>query len=261
MKRRLVYRPGAPASPQRPTRYFETPSETTSELPILMYHRVAPEGVQALDRFRLTPEGFEAQLRWLREAGYESATLAEWRLACRLRQPLPGRRVILTFDDGYADFHDHAWPLLQRYGFGAHVFLVTGEIGGRSVWDAGYGESAPLLSWDQVRILAAAGVHFGSHGASHRAFPGLTYEELAHELIASRRAIEDATGGPVASLCAPYGMLTPEVEQIAAACGFSELVSTIHRLGSLRDDPMRLPRLEVRSDASLEDFQRMVEAG
>jgi hypothetical protein len=107
----------------------------TDRLPILMYHRVAPTGSAAMTRYRVSPEAFEHQLRYLRDGGYYSVSLEDWRLAMQTKTPLPGRAILITFDDGYLDFQTHAWPLLQRFGFSTTVFLVAGAIDESNSWD------------------------------------------------------------------------------------------------------------------------------
>ena len=107
---------------------------------------MSPTGSEKLRRWRETPEQFEQQLRFLRDEGYYSVTFEQWRAAARARRALPGRAVIITFDDGYHDFYDYAWPLLKRYGFGAYVFLVAEHVGKTNVWDATYGEEIFLMA-------------------------------------------------------------------------------------------------------------------
>ena len=96
------------------------------------------------------------------------------------------RAVVLTFDDGYADFYTHAFPVLLGYGFTATVFLPTDYIGkGR----AGL-RGKQHLTWDQVRELAAADITFGSHTVGHRQLYDLKPGEIQYELSASKQAIE-----------------------------------------------------------------------
>src|SRR5688572_9349319 len=123
-----------------------------------MYHRVSPTGSAAMTRYRESPEAFEGQLRVLREAGYYGLSLEDWRIAMQTTKPPPGRAVLITFDDGYPDFHTYAWPLLKRYGFSATVFLVTGAVGQSNSWDRAYGEQVPLLGTRAMIQLRDEGV-------------------------------------------------------------------------------------------------------
>ena len=82
-----------------------------------MYHRVSNEFTSATRRWTVTPDEFEEQLAHLRDAGYSSIDIDEWADAGSENRAVAGRTVLLTFDDGYADFAEHALPLLERYGF------------------------------------------------------------------------------------------------------------------------------------------------
>jgi peptidoglycan/xylan/chitin deacetylase (PgdA/CDA1 family)/2-polyprenyl-3-methyl-5-hydroxy-6-metoxy-1,4-benzoquinol methylase len=218
---------------------------TTSALPILMYHRIASSGPEALGRYRVSPAMFEEHLDYLRATGFRGVTLDEWATARRLNTPLPGRAVLVTFDDAYVDFGDVAWPLLQRYGFPATLFVPTAHVGGDSAWDERFGATAPLLDWDRLRELSAAGLCIGAHGHTHRPLPGLTPTEVADETARSRVQLQDELGIAVTAVASPYGRQDAVVTHLQAACGFLHGVTTRSALSSLRDRALALPRLEV----------------
>ena len=128
-------------------------------VPILMYHEIAPP-TETHSRLAVSPENFAAQLGYLRSAGFTTLTAAE--LSARLTTGagrLPDRPVVLTFDDGYADFHRRAMPVLAQHGFTATLFVTTG-------WeqDADMRRSAPgrMLTRTQLAEVAAAGIELGS---------------------------------------------------------------------------------------------------
>ena len=233
---------------------------TTAKLPILMYHSIADDGPAALSRYRTSPAAFEQQLRYLRDAGFRSASFAEWREARLNRRHLPGNRVLLTFDDGYRDFHDHAWPLLKKYGFDATVFVVADKFGGLSDWDERYGQPAQLLDEQEIRALAGEGVSFASHGSSHRPLTGCDWETLASELLRSRRRIEQLTGSPVSTLCYPYGLFRDDMAQLASATGYADAVTTQEGCSAIEDPAFALRRLEVRGGMAVQDFIRLLAA-
>lgn len=235
------------------------PVASASRLPILMYHRVAPSGRDATRRFRLHPDDFEAQLRHLRERGYRSITLEQWRAATARRATVPARSIILTFDDGYADFPTYALPLLRRYGFQATIFVVTDLVGGTNVWDEAQGETIELMDWPTLLELGDHGVELGSHSATHRPLVSLPAAELTRDLCRSRACLHERTGVPVRSIGYPFGLSDAGVRAIAAACGFHFGVTTDEWQASYGDDLLRLPRLEVRGTQSLESFAAMLE--
>jgi peptidoglycan/xylan/chitin deacetylase (PgdA/CDA1 family) len=227
----------------------------TDRLPILAYHRIAEDGPASLARYRVTPEAFEAQLRYLRDTGFRGITLDEWRVAMESYSPLPGRAVMIAFDDGYLDFHTHAWPLLRRYGFPAAVFLVSDHIGGTSAWDSAHGEPASLMGWPEIRALRDEGVHFGSHTATHRMLTGLPLVEVVRELARSRAALERELRQRVNALAYPSDQWDPAIAHIAGACGYVYGLTCRPECARLDDRPLTLPRIEITGD---DDFARFV---
>ena len=230
----------------------------TRRPPILMYHSVAPDGPAALARYRLHPDRFEEQLRLLRDEGFRTAPLREVEAALRARRPLAGRTVTLTFDDGFGDFAEHAWPLLQAFGFTATVFVVTDRVGASNTWDAAFGE-LPLLDWEALRALARDGVEIGSHTCSHPRLTTLGVVEATLELARSRAALVERLGLRDVPLAYPYGDVDGAVRVLAGGCGYACAVTVEHRTAELVDDPLALPRLEVTGSESLEDFARSLE--
>jgi glycosyltransferase involved in cell wall biosynthesis/peptidoglycan/xylan/chitin deacetylase (PgdA/CDA1 family) len=229
-------------------------SITTRSLPILMYHRVAPTGSDSLTRYRVSPTMFEEQLKYLRDSGFYSASLHDWITAMLTRQPLPGRAIVITFDDGYSDFYQYAWPLLKKYGFTAIVFLVAELVGKTNAWDNRYEEELPLMDWEKVLELHKEGVTFGSHTASHSLLTSLSPTEIALEAARSRKIIQEALKVPIKIIAYPYGDTDSVVEHLSGACGYTVGLSCKPGLSNLTDNPLSLPRIEVKGSYSLQDF-------
>jgi peptidoglycan/xylan/chitin deacetylase (PgdA/CDA1 family) len=227
---------------------------TTARLPILMYHRVAPQGAAATARWRLTPEAFEEQLRYLRDAGFYSVTLDQWREAAQAKKPLPGRAVLLTFDDGYRDFAEQAWPLLKRYAFSAIMFLVAGKIGGTNDWDRAFGEEVELMDWDEILALQKEGVEFGCHTVTHAPLTGLSPAELVRELARSRAILEEKLKRPVDAIAYPYGDQDRAVQHLTGACGYTFGLSCRPGTSRFQDRLLELPRIEVMGGMPLQEF-------
>ncbi|MEV7393176.1 MULTISPECIES: polysaccharide deacetylase family protein [unclassified Streptomyces] len=168
---------------------------------VAMYHSV---GDCSDDPYRVTvtPGRLEKQLRWLRRRGLRGVSVAEL-LAARARGE--GRRLVgLTFDDGYADFLDHALPLLDRWGCGATLFVLPGRLGGDNAWDP-LGPRKPLLTADGIRRAAAGGVEIGAHGLTHVDLTKADTDTLRAETAESRSLLEDLIQSPVDGFCYPYG--------------------------------------------------------
>jgi peptidoglycan/xylan/chitin deacetylase (PgdA/CDA1 family) len=98
---------------------------------VLMYHRIEGAGEAFSGPGR---ERFREQMRWVRR---RCAPIApeEFRPVLEGRQRTARPAVLVTFDDGYRDFHDHAYPVLQELRIPAVVFLATGVVDrGGLIW-------------------------------------------------------------------------------------------------------------------------------
>ncbi|MDG4882682.1 trifunctional glycosyltransferase/class I SAM-dependent methyltransferase/polysaccharide deacetylase [Mesorhizobium sp. WSM4884] len=235
-------------------------SERRQRIPVLMYHSVDDEGPAALARFRCTPAAFGSQMAWLRANGFHAITSEQLERFIANRQPFVGRPVLITFDDGFQNFADHAWPILRANDLTAEVFLVTDLVGESARWDAVSGPPTQLMGAGTVRRLAGEGAFFGSHLATHRAIDGLSSSDLAAELLRSRMFIERWTGRPTAAFAAPFSVTDRRLGRLAKECGYRIGFGGRHGPADLDCDPIDLPRIEVRGDRSLDDFVARVEA-
>ncbi|MBW1599875.1 polysaccharide deacetylase family protein [Streptomyces sp. JJ38] len=205
---------------------------------ILMYHSVAdttedPYGVT------VPPARLERQLAWLGRRGLTGVSVGEL-----LRAHAAGEAdglVGLTFDDGYADFLDHALPLLRRHACTATVFVLPGRLGGDNAWDV-RGPRKPLLDADGIRAVAAAGMEIGSHGLHHERLTTVGDAVLHEETHRSRELLHELLGTPPAGFCYPYGTVDARAVASVRAAGYAYgcAVDPGHHTG-----PHALPRAHV----------------
>jgi peptidoglycan/xylan/chitin deacetylase (PgdA/CDA1 family)/2-polyprenyl-3-methyl-5-hydroxy-6-metoxy-1,4-benzoquinol methylase len=237
---------------------FNCAKETvvTEYLPILVYHRISSTGPIGTAPWRVTPEAFEEQLRYLRDAGYYSIKLEDWRAAVEAHMPLPGQAVLITFDDGYIDFLTQAWPLLIRYGFSATIFLVGNEIGGTNKWDSCYDEKISLLGLEEITHLREEGVEFGSHSVTHRNLTALSNEDIVLEGARSRDILQRCIGNSINAFAYPYGQTDQVIQHLIGACGYIFGLTCNPGKARLQDSLIALPRIEVLGSDGLEDFVR-----
>jgi peptidoglycan/xylan/chitin deacetylase (PgdA/CDA1 family) len=228
-------------------------------LPILMYHSIAERPGAATRRLSVSPEAFAAQLGVLTRLGVTTLTFSAASDLLASGDELPERAVVLTFDDGYADFRLHAMPALEEHGFTATLFVTTGWIE-----DAGpHAAGDPLdltLSWDQVREATAAGIEVGAHSHSHAQLDQLPEAHLQAELRTSRTLLEQATRQPVRALAYPYGYSNRRVRTAVAATGYCYAASVGNEVAAPRVDLLAVPRLTVRRSTTLRTFERIAKA-
>ncbi|MEV0092641.1 polysaccharide deacetylase family protein [Streptomyces sp. NPDC050738] len=182
-----------------------------------MYHSISDSPD---DPYRVTvsPHRFEEQLRWLRSRGLRGVSVRELLDAHTLG--LAKGLVGLTFDDGYRDFASCAVPLLRQYGCTGTVFVLPGKLGQDNDWDA-EGPRRTLLSAEDIRGVAAAGMEVASHGMHHVSLRGADESTLQEETVSSREAVESLSGAPADGFCYPYGHLDARSVRAVREAGYS----------------------------------------
>jgi glycosyltransferase involved in cell wall biosynthesis/peptidoglycan/xylan/chitin deacetylase (PgdA/CDA1 family) len=226
----------------------------TIQVPVLLYHRVADDGPRSLADYCVPPSLFEEQMRFLRRHGFHTVTSADVEQHRRERRPMRGRPVLITFDDGYRDFFDVAWPILRRFGFTAEVFLPTDHVGGTAGWDSAHGAPADLMNWDHIQRAHAEGVRFGSHLASHASAAAMDSETLLLEGVRSRAILEQRLGCDVRSVAPPYGACDERIVRVLQSCGFTQIFTTDPELATMDRWSPTVPRIAISGQDGIETF-------
>jgi peptidoglycan/xylan/chitin deacetylase (PgdA/CDA1 family) len=211
---------------------------------VLAYHAVSGTWPSTL---AVSPRGFEGQIATLLDRGYRSVTFHD-----AVHGRPAGKRLAVTFDDAYLSVLENAFPVLDRLGVLATVFVPTDYAGsGRPMrWDGieqwGDGSQAPELipiSWARLAELRDAGWEVGSHTRSHPHLTRIGDEDLDAELRGSKRACEERLEVPCRSLAYPYGEHDDRVVAAAQRAGYSAagtLPSSLQAAG-----PLRWPRIGI----------------
>jgi peptidoglycan/xylan/chitin deacetylase (PgdA/CDA1 family) len=202
--------------------------------PILMYHyiRYVDQGSDPLGyELSLAPELFDAQMAWLHEQGYRTMRM-DAMSRCIVNGACPSRAVALTFDDGYADAFTTVLPVLQRYGFTATFYIISGMVG-----QPGY------MSWEQLLALRDAGMEIGAHTIDHYDLTTLDPAESERQIVQSRIDLEHALGISIVSFCYPTGLYNWSVVEQTRAAGY--LSATTTRWDDDYSDLLALPRRRI----------------
>jgi peptidoglycan/xylan/chitin deacetylase (PgdA/CDA1 family) len=218
---------------------------------IIYYHRIDPE----LHRSCVTPQAFREQMRHLRAEGFHVVPLAALAPALERGEAPAPRTVAITFDDGFADNYEHAYPVLAELGLPATIFLTVGMMGGRLAVLRDHA-ALPALGWDQVREMLRGPVTVGSHTLSHPHLSACAPAEVERELVRSREAIAGETGVATDLFCYPHGDLSASVRDAVARAGYRLACSTRPGPVLAASDPLALPRTFIARDDTLADFAR-----
>ncbi|MDX6664337.1 MAG: hypothetical protein QOG68_543 [Solirubrobacteraceae bacterium] len=228
-------------------------------IPILLYHGITASCDPRFGEWAVSPDLFAGHMDHLAAHGYTSLTVRDLvHQVFERRLELPERVVVITFDDGFADFHAEAWPVLRRNRLDATVFVTSGAIGGTSTWLSDLGEAQrPMLTRDQIEELAAAGVEIGAHGHEHFQLDTIPGMRAWRDITMSKYALEAVTG-PVTSFAYPHGYHTAGIKRMVSQAGFSGACAVKDAMSATGDDRFALARIVVRGGTDVETFGRMV---
>jgi peptidoglycan/xylan/chitin deacetylase (PgdA/CDA1 family) len=211
---------------------------------ILMYHSLRTQG----PFFSVRPDDFEWQMHYLSRNRIPVVRLSELVRRLRAREPLGGA-VAITFDDGYQDNYTLAFPILQRYGFPATIFMVAGMIGKRN-------DAHEYLSDTELKEMQSSGqIEVASHTMTHPKLATVSRHEAFFELGESKRVLEQLLAMPVPFIAYPKGNFSEETISVARECGYEAAVTVREGTVAEGDDLLRLPRVSIDSTTSAAQFR------
>lgn len=229
------------------------------KLTILMYHKVDElrSGVRFPGNY-VSPAHFEQQMDALLLWGYRPVRLEQW-LDYRdgRLESLPAKPLVITFDDGYTCFDEHAWPVLRARGLRATVFLVAGQIGGWNTWDRDE-LRMPLLGPERIRALHDEGVEFGSHSFSHVPLAKVDVARARDELTRSRALLSELLGRDVTTFAYPFSNQSAEVRALAKETGYRCALRGKGRMNWRWTDPFGLRRIKMDNEVTVARLKRML---
>ncbi len=215
---------GTPLENQARYAELSTTSQQTSEiatfpaeklnLPILVYHIVRPgypSDSRAVRAIALTPETFNAEMKYLQTAGYHVVHFGNLEAYFKTGTPLPPKPIILSFDDGWGDQFTYAFPILKKYGYTATFFVFTNAIG-----------RPGFLSWSDLRQLLAAGMTIGDHTRSHPYLTDISSSTvLWNEIDGSKKILEKQLGVPITEFAYPFGAYNSAIQTLVKKAGYA----------------------------------------
>jgi peptidoglycan/xylan/chitin deacetylase (PgdA/CDA1 family) len=183
------------------------------------------------------------QLDVLNECGYGAIncrTFLDWHAG----RADGTKRVLITFDDGYADFATTAFPILRDHGFSAIVFVPTGKLGRREDWRGANAAPRELMDWATVAELARSGIEFGGHGVSHADLTRLAPGARRDEIGGSARDLQARLGVRPRAFAPPYGRSNADTRTDIAR-QFEVAFGTRFNSARRTSDRFDIPRIEM----------------
>jgi peptidoglycan/xylan/chitin deacetylase (PgdA/CDA1 family) len=224
------------------------PKETSTPQPVipthlqnavvLCFHDVGRSG-----RYAIPLADFNAILDRLGE--FRVVSLADW--VNGLNPEDKRRRVVLTFDDGYAAHRELVLPELEKRGLGATFFFYADQL-------------QRDKKWLSLTAAADAAFDFGSHSWSHALLRDVGYDAMFRELYLARTFMEGLTRKRIASFAWPYGYYSDEGLKAAQSAGFSYQVSVDYRIATRADILRVIPRYTVFGKKPVDQVRQILSA-
>lgn len=201
--------------------------------PVIMYHSIDDNDM--ITKLSVSPEGFEKQMKFLKDHHYNVITLEEMAGYIRKGRRPPYKSIAVTFDDGFYNNYEHAYPVLKKYGIPATIFVITGKIG-QDGW----------LNWREIKEMSDSPfVTIGSHTVTHSWLTMEDAEELRKELVDSKAVLEKNLARPVNTLCYPMGVYDERAKQAVKDAGYTCAVVTSPGRGRSSGDVYSIRRIKI----------------
>jgi peptidoglycan/xylan/chitin deacetylase (PgdA/CDA1 family) len=231
-------------------------------LPILTYHNIAnaPRELRRWRSLYVSQGAFARQMWLLKRFGYTGLSMSA--ALPYLQGERTGRIAVITLDDGYVDNLESALPILQRCGFSATCYVVSGSVGQYNQWDAErLGVRKPLMSVEQLRSWHRGGMEVGAHTRSHPRLSQCSDAQLHDEIHGSKATLENHLDIPVTQFCYPYGDADDRVASVVREAGFAAATTTRRGRASAGMDLCQLPRVQIARHHLLPQFAMRVMSG
>lgn len=216
----------------------KTPAKSTDSRNItrvLTFHKLLKRPTFGATNY--SPRRFGALLSRLKADSYEFSSLDEVRNSA-------GKKLVITFDDGYAHLESALPAFIEKYDLKPIVFVPTAYLGKVNTWDySSLFFTDVHLDREGIKALSQLGVEFGAHGHTHRPLTRLSDKALREELSLSRKILEDITGQPVRLLSYPFGRYDRRITDAAQSCGYSHGFTMT--FPEKRDDNLAMGRYPV----------------
>ena len=228
--------------------------------PFIFYHKIDTAPRDARIRGGYTPpKRFAKQMAFLKKKGTVFYTVSEMIEHYIEHGSFPQRGLAITFDDGWKDNYENAFPILREFGIKATIFLISSCLGTVSVKAQSEGEGArEHLSLENVLEMSEQGIEFGSHTLNHKLLDRIPVNEVKIEVEESKRQIEEMLKKPCKVFAYPGGHYNESARRVIEQAGYIAAFTTTYG-PTVHFDVYAMNRTEIlRRDRFLFQFARKV---
>lgn len=227
-------------------------------VPILLYHAVTTDPPEWIAPFAVSPQTFSAHLDVVQSSGRQPVTVSQYFDGLRGKVQLPARPVVITVDDGFADFASNALPALIDRKIPSTLYVTTGSLADRD-YECVL-PPAHMLRTADLPQLEAIGVEIGAHSHTHRQLDLLSEDALSFELSRNLAVLVNTLGHGIRSFAYPHGYWSKRTRRLIAKTGFDSACAVGNAMNVAEDHPLSLSRLMVRADTELSTIRMWMSA-
>jgi peptidoglycan/xylan/chitin deacetylase (PgdA/CDA1 family) len=227
---------------------------------ILLYHQVgkAPNEQTNLDCY-CDQDRFEEQMQYLFNSPYKVISLDELMIKLNSEKHLfVENYLVLTFDDGCANFSKTVLPILKKFNFPATIYPVAGCLGQIASWPKVSNPYFNIISALELKKLSDQGVNIGAHTMNHVKLSNCNLDVAKEEVEQSKQLLEYIIGKVITSFSYPHGDYNDNICHLIKTSGFSNAVTCISDFITDDTDVFQLPRKYVTYFDSLDTFKNIL---
>ena len=230
------------------------------EVPVVMYHRVINKSEnEGIHGTYIYENVFREHMKYLKDNNFSVITFEDLNnIGWRNRFDKNKKYIIITFDDGYVDNYELAFPILKEFNFKATIFLMGEST--YNEWDvkADGEKSFPLMSVEMIKEMQDYGIEFGAHTFNHPKLNKLSNDEIKHQIVDVKKPLEEKIGREIITFAYPYGILNDYAKKMVEEAGYTFGVSTDSGSVCLSDDLYQIRRIAIFPNTNLFSFKRKV---
>ncbi len=221
------------------------------EIRILTYHRVNPDTRLPDVHISVSPKAFKQQMAWLHQNKWRVISLREAINQISKRNIRAEKQVVITFDDGFRDNFEFAFPVLWHYKFPATIYLISSKCTKHSDY----------LDYYQIQIMQQHQISFGAHTVTHPNLAEIQEHQAWEEIIKSKTELEGILGKPVSSFAYPSGRFNAIHQKMLSQADFQSGLTVAPGGNGVNENLLRLKRTEIANHDSLFDFRNKLLGG
>ena len=230
------------------------------EVPVVMYHRVINKSEnEGIHGTYIYENIFREHMKYLKDNNFSVITFEDLNnIGWRNRFDKNKKYIIITFDEGYVDNYELAFPILKKFNFKATIFLMGEST--YNEWDvkADGEKSFPLMSVEMIKEMQDYGIEFGAHTFNHPKLNKLSNDEIKHQIVDVKKPLEEKIGREIITFAYPYGILNDYAKKMVEEAGYTFGVATDSGSVCLSDDLYQIRRIAIFPNTNLFSFKRKV---